>query len=346
MTFYFIIITNVLKGITSPRRCGRKSIGGNSKGFSGGENIRDYEGYSFYTILECLGDILEYKHELWLFLIIYGLWRKYKVCRNKDKEIWKFLNTLTFRLVVARPWLRNLLLGNVSETFSIRIGNTGNTFLAGKDFIAYLCPYLDLWASCRIYLYICTIILELCGKFRRFHAHIYLYLYKSYRLRLSCKWASYPLAFAVKSYTLVYFSSKASLLMIKSHNKYQSIDLIGLALVEKAYAKNQSFLIHNRSYWRELRPLVTPWTLCIKEGTEPWRGQIGFSCLMSKVSLLPLSLPSPSLALVLVVVLLLFYCGYVLVKGNTEKGIRYKSLSLSHSFSLSPLNGFICIQAL
>ena len=306
MTFYFMIVTNVLKGITSPRRCERKSTIGNSKGFSGSENLRDNESYSFYTFLECLGDILVHKQELWLFLIIYGLWRKYKVFRNKNKEIWKFLNTLTFRLVVARPWLRNLLLGNVLETFSIRVGSTGNTFLAGKDFRAYLCPYSDLWASCRIYLYIYTIILEFYDKFRRFYEYIYLYIYNSCRRRLSCKWASYPLAFAVKLCTLVYFSSKASLLMIKSHKKYQSIDLIGLALLEKAYAENRSFLNHNRSYWRELRPLVTPWTWCIKEGTEPWRGQIGFSCLMSKVSLLPLSLSSPSLALVLVVLLLLF----------------------------------------
>ena len=102
-----------------------------------------------------------------------------------------------------------------------------------------------------------------------------------------------PLAFPVKTYTLVYFSSKASLLMIKSHNKYQSIDLIGLALVEKAYAENRSFLNHNRSYWRELQPLVTPWTCPIKEGTEPWRGQIGFSCLMSK---LPHHAPGVSVA--------------------------------------------------
>ena len=186
------------------------------------------------------------------FLIIHGLWRKYEVMRNKNKEIWKFLNTLTFRLVVARPWLRNLLLGNVLETFSIRVGSTDNTFMAGKSFRAYLCPYSDLWASCRIYLYIYTIILEFYDKFRRFCEYIYLYIYNSCHLRLSCKWASYPLAFAVKSYTLVYFSSKASLLMIKSHKKYQSIDLIGLALVEKAYAKNRSFLSHNRSYWREL----------------------------------------------------------------------------------------------
>ena len=155
MTFYFMIVTSILKGITNPRRCERKSTVGNSKGVSGSESARDYQGYSFYTILECLGDILEYKHELWLFLIIYGLWRKYKVCKNKDKEIWKFLNTLTFRLVVAMPWLRNLLLGNVFvETFSIRSGNVGKTFMAGKCFRAYLCLFSDLWASCRYYLYI------------------------------------------------------------------------------------------------------------------------------------------------------------------------------------------------
>ena len=44
MTFYFMIVTNVLKGIASPRRCERKSTVGNSKGFSGSENVRDYEG--------------------------------------------------------------------------------------------------------------------------------------------------------------------------------------------------------------------------------------------------------------------------------------------------------------
>ena len=59
--------------------------------------------------------------------------------------------------------------------------------------------------------------------------YIYIYIYDLYRCLLSCEWASYPGALAVKTYTLVYFSSKVSLLMIKSHDKYQSIDLIGLA---------------------------------------------------------------------------------------------------------------------
>ena len=83
-----------------------------------------------------------------------------------------------------------------------------------------------------------------------------------------------------ETYTLVYFSSKASLLMIKSHDKNQSIDLIGLAHAEKAYSRNWLFLGQNRPYWRELRPLVTPWAWCIKEGTDPWKGETGspFSC--------------------------------------------------------------------
>ena len=106
--------------------------------------------------------------------------------------------------------------------------------------------------------------------------------------------------------------------MIKSYKKYQSINLIGLAPWEKAYAKYRPFLSHNGPDWRELRPLVTLSTWPIKEGIELWKGQTGLSCLMSKVSLLPFSLSSPSLALALVVVLLLFCYGYVLVKGKNS----------------------------
>ena len=83
MTFYFMIVTNVLKGIMSLRQCERKNTVGNSKSLSESENLRNSEGYSFYTFLECLGDILGYKQKLWLCSIIYALWRKYKIFRNK-----------------------------------------------------------------------------------------------------------------------------------------------------------------------------------------------------------------------------------------------------------------------
>ena len=72
-------------------------------------------------------------------------------------------------------------------------------------------------------------------------------------------------------YTMVYFSPKVTLLMRKSCYKNQSINLIGLAHVGKAYSRNRLFLEHIRPYWRELRPLVTPWVKSIKEGTDPWK---------------------------------------------------------------------------
>ena len=100
--------------------------------------------------------------------------------------------------------------------------------------------------------------------------------------------------------------------MRKSCYKNQSINLIGLAHVGKAYSGNQLFLEHNRPYWRELRPLVTPWVKCIKEGTDPWKIRNGLSFLNVQVSFLPLSLSSPSLALLCFSVL---YCSYLLVKG-------------------------------
>ena len=127
--------------------------------------------------------------------------------------------------------------------------------------------------------------------------------------------ASYPGAFAIKMYTLVYFSSKVNLLIIKSYNKNQSINLIGLAHVEKAYSENRLFLGHNRPYWRELRPLVTPWARCIKEGTDPWKGQKRALLSHVQVSFLPLSLSSPSLALLCFCDDIIFNCIYLLVKG-------------------------------
>ena len=318
MTFYCILVTQLLKGITSPRRCERKSTVGNLERFSSSTSVRDYEGYAFYSVLERLGDILRYKLLLLLFLIIHGLWGKYEVMRNQNKEIWKFMKTLTFRLVVAILGYVTYCLATFLEMFGLRSGSIMKTFMDGKRFEICLSPFSDLCASCHTQLRSLLINLEFGKRFKVNYEYIYLYIYRVCHCMLSCKWASFPLAFAVKSYTLVYFSSKASILMRKSHKKNQSIDLIGLAIVEKAYVENRLFLNHNRSYWRELRSLVTPWTWPIKEGIEPWEGQIGFSCLMSKVSLLPLSLSSPSLALVLVVVLLLFYYGYVLVKGKNS----------------------------
>ena len=294
--YYFMIVNQVLAGCTHFIMRKLKFNVGNSGKVSEDEGMWCCPLGSFCIILECLRKIWRYKHRLWLLLIIDGLWKRVGAFKNKEKGICQ----LTFRLVVARPWLCNLRLGNACKgNVSIRIGNTGNTFVAEGVTNVCLCPYTDFWASCRIYIREGTEILVFYYKIKSFCTFICLYIRKFLRFRSSCKWASFPLAFAVKTYTLVYFVSKASLLIIKSYNKYQSIVLIGLAPLEKAYAKYRPFLGHNGPDWRELRPLVTPWTWPIKEGIEPWKSQTGLSCLMSKVSLLPFSLSSPSLALAL-----------------------------------------------
>ena len=110
-------------------------------------------------------------------------------------------------------------------------------------------------------------------KVKAIYVNIYLFIYVFCCALLSCKLAAYPGAFAIKMYTLVYFSPKVNLLERKYHHKNQSINLIGLAHVGKAYSRNRLFLGPNRPYWRELRPLVTPWVKSIKEGTDSWRNQ-------------------------------------------------------------------------
>ena len=253
VALFLATVTSVLGGLINIIRYGKKCIVGNSDSLAQSESSRDCSRhYSVSILRKVLVNILGFNKELWLYVIIYSMWKENKPFRNGKEEMCKLRNTWIFRLVIAVSGLRNLQLGNICETFGILSVNVEKKFLAGKCFRAYLCLFTDFWASCRCYLYIYTTILEFKDKFKRFYEYIYLYIYDSCRLRLSCEWASYPGALAVKTYTLVYFSSKASFLMIRNHNKYQSIDLIGLAHVEKAYSKNRLISVHNRLYWREL----------------------------------------------------------------------------------------------
>ena len=304
---YLAIIVSVLGGLTEIIRYERKSTVGNSGEFFRSESWRNVSSHFLFSIFhKCLNVILNFSKEFWPYEIICLIWKENKSSTKGKEELW----SLGVRLVIAMTWLRNLQLGNVfGETFTIRSGNVAETFLAGKCFKAYLRLFSDLCASCRVDLRSYTVNLEFNDKFKKIYDRIYLYIYDLYHCLLSCKWA-----LAVKTYTLVYFSSKVSLLMIKSHDKYQSIDLIGLAHVEKAYSRNRLFLVHNRPYWRELRPLVTPWAWCIKEGTEPWRVRKWTLLSHVQVSLLPLSL-SPLLLLLcyafMVVLLLLLLTMFI-----------------------------------
>ena len=146
------------------------------------------------------------------------------------------------------------------------------------------------------------------------YIYIYKYIYTFYRSWSSCNWATYS---KVILYTLVYFSLNWIVLVIRSHGKYQSLILIGLALTGKASSGIQYILFHFRSYWRGWRPLVTPWACCIKEGIEPRIFQKQFFPSHAHVSV---SLCS----LLLLLSCFCFYCsycyyyyyyGYLLAKG-------------------------------
>ena len=145
-----------------------------------------------------------------------------------------------------------------------------------------------------------TVNLELDDNFKVFYDLVYLYIFTFYRSWSSCNWATYS---SVIFYTLVYFSLNWIVLVIRSHDKYQSLILIGLALTGKANSGIQYISFHLRSYWRGWRPLVTPWACCIKEGIEPRIFQKQFNPSHAQVSV---SLCS----LLLLFSCFCFYCSY------------------------------------
>ena len=315
ITVCFVIIIQLLEGFSCFLLRKLKSTIGNSGRDSVDEGMWRWCLLFVYVLFECLLILWRYKCIIWLMIIIDGLWKRNKALSSKDKGICQ----LTFRLVIVSQWLRNLLFGNVcGRNVRIRIGNTGDAFVAGNVINVYLCPYSDLWASCHIYLCRDMEILGFQYKIRSFRVLIYLYICKFLSFRLSRKQASLFLAFPIKLCTLVYFVSKDSLLVRKSYKKYQCINLIGLAPWEKAYIGIRPFSSHNGSDWRELRPLVTPWTWPIKQGIEPWKCQIGFSCLMSKVSFLPCSLLSFFCSCSCFYCYISYLLCYVLVKGKNS----------------------------
>ena len=136
--------------------------------------------------------------------------------------------------------------------------------LAGKHLDTYIFPSVDFWASRVYYLDTYTVNLESDDNFTVFYDLIYIYTF--YRSWSSCNWAIYPRAIL---YTLAYFSLNSIVSVIRIHDKYQNLILIGLALTEKASSRIQYILFHFRSYWRGWRHLVTPLPGRIKEGIEP-----------------------------------------------------------------------------
>ena len=129
-------------------RCKSKSPIGNSRIDSVDEGVWRWCLFAVYFLFECRTSLWKFRHRIWPRLILEGLWMGNNAINTIDKRFYK----LTFRLVLAKYWLRNLLHGNICRTnVVIGIGNTGDARDVNN---VYLCPYADLWASCRIYIYV------------------------------------------------------------------------------------------------------------------------------------------------------------------------------------------------
>ena len=172
--------------------------------------------------------------------------------------------------------------------------------LAGKHLDAYIFPSADFCASRVDYLDIYTINLESDVNFTVFYDLISLYIYAFYCSWSFCNWATYP---RVLLYTLGYFSLNSIVSVIRIHDKYQSLILIGLTLTEKVSSRIQCILFHSRSYWRGWRPLVAPWAGCIKEGIEPRIFQKRFMPSHAQVRF-------PLCSLILLLLCFCFHCSY------------------------------------
>ena len=103
--------------------------------------------------------------------------------------------------------------------------------LAGKRSGIYIFTSTDFCAFQAYYLDTYTINFELDDNFKVFYDLVYLYIFAFYCSWPSCNWATYS---SDIFYTLVYFSLNWIDSVIRSHDKYQSLILIGLARAEKA----------------------------------------------------------------------------------------------------------------
>ena len=142
----FGIIMQLSEAFSHFARCKSKRLIGNSRIDSVDGGVWWCYLLDVYFLFECRTSLWKFRHRIWPRLILGGLWMGNNAIITIDKRFYK----LTFRLVLAKYWLRNLLHGNVCSTnVAIGIGNTDDARDANN---VCLCPYADLWASCHIYL--------------------------------------------------------------------------------------------------------------------------------------------------------------------------------------------------
>ena len=269
------IVISILGGLFNIKLPERKSTIGNSSSLSPSKPrvVLHFHGYSALSILrESAAAIIGISEGLCSCI--------HKVMfSNNSKQLTRCMKVLQNTIICGVTNCTNCSPSSMLKLFApycyaTRAPTTlGKNILVGKHFDTYIFPSADFCTSRVDYLDTYTVNLDSDDNFTVFHGLIYLYIYNVYRSWSSCNWATYTGAILVNIYTLAYFSSNLIVLIIKSHDKYQSLIIVGLAHVEKASSGIWSLLSHYRSYWREWRPLVTPWADCIKEGIEPWKSQ-------------------------------------------------------------------------
>ena len=192
----FGIIMQLSEAFSYFTRCNSKRRIGNSRIVSVDGGVCWCYLLAVYFLFECRTSLWKFRHRIWYKIMLEGLWIGNNVTNTVNKRFYE----LTFRLVLVKHWLRNLLRGNVCSTnVVIRIGNAIDVRDAKN---VCFCLYSDLWASCHVYLYRDMRILELLYAIRSFRIFIYLYKGKIRSLRLSCEPASFFLAFPNKLCTL------------------------------------------------------------------------------------------------------------------------------------------------
>ena len=117
-----------------------KSTIGNSRTDSVDEGMRCWCLFAVYFLFECLSILWKFRHRIWPSLIIEGLWIGNETISMTNRRFYQ----LTFRLVLARYRLRNLLFGNVFwKRFGLRSGSIMETLMEEKRFEIYLFPFSD-----------------------------------------------------------------------------------------------------------------------------------------------------------------------------------------------------------
>ena len=300
-----VIVICILGGLFNIKLPERKSTIGTSSSLSPSKplvaiSFRDYSALS--SLREYTAAIIGISEGLWsrIHKVMFlnnnkQLIRCMKVLQNTiicDETICTN-RSLSGRLKLAAPYVYPDYATYALATFA-------RTFLAGKRLVTYIFPFADFWAFRVYYSDTYTINLEFDHNFKVFYDLVYLYIFTFYRSWPSCNWATYP---SVILYTLVYFSLNWIVSVIRIHDKYQSLILIGLSLTGKASSRIQCILLHFRSYWRGWQPLVTPWARCVKEGIEPRIFQKRFMPSHAQVRF-------PLCSLFLLLLCFCFYCSY------------------------------------